>query len=172
MAAGDVKQAWAAASNLTVTNLASLAASATWVAGWESAVIDNTSNKYLDYLVTCSLTTASANRQAGEVRVYVVAMLDDTTYFDAFDGTESTETLTGTVIRDGVCKLGAVMVCTNANAEVLGCTFAVAPLFGGKVPPKFTLFITGTAATSTNAQLAASGNQVTIRGYYETVAAS
>ena len=57
MAAGDVKLAYAASANQTVTNLHSLASSQTWVAGWESGLIDNTTNLYEDYRVTAMLVT-------------------------------------------------------------------------------------------------------------------
>jgi hypothetical protein len=172
MAAGDILTKYVASSNLTVTNLNSLAASSTLLGGWESALVDNSSAGYVDYAITGKLTTSSANRQAGRIRVYAVRMLDDSTWPDAFDGTESAESVATTGVRDNVCKLGAEMTVTNANGEVAEFSFKVAALFGGICPAKFVLFVTGDAATSTNAQLAASGNQITIKGEYHQVAQS
>src|SRR3989304_4168357 len=116
MAIGDVTVQYAASSNLVVTNLHSLPASATWVAGWESAVIDAAGLE--DYAVTGKLVTASANRQAGEIRVYAVPMLDDATYIDTLDGTESVETITTTGILGAAAQHIATCVVTNANGEV------------------------------------------------------
>lgn len=172
-ATGDVKVAYASSSDQTVTNLHSLAASQTYVGGWESGAIDNTSNLYLDYRVTAKLTVASSNNQAGVLFLFLVGMLDDSTWPDVFDGTESTETVTSAEIRDAICKLGAMTVVTNTAGRVyyLDCP-SVAQVFGGNLPKKFVVFITGNATTTTTAQLAASGNQVTIVGRHDNVAAS
>lgn len=168
---GTITTEYAASSNLTITNLHSLASSQTWVAGWESGAIDNTSNKYADYLVSAKLTVAASNNQAGEVRIYVVGMLDDSTWPDVFDGTESTETITDTEMRDAICKLGAATAVDSGASDVyyLG-PFSVASLFGGVCPAKFVLFITGNATTTTTAQFHASANQVTVKGVYYSVA--
>jgi hypothetical protein len=167
----DIKNAYAASSNLTVTNLHSLASSQTFIGGWESALIDNSSNKYLDYLVSAKLTIASANNQAGEIRIYVAAMLDDSTWPDVLDGTESTEAFGDTEERDAALVLGRVVtVDASAGAVIYVAPFSVASLFGGVCPEKFVIFIAGNATTTTTAQLAASGNQVSVKGVYQTVA--
>lgn len=169
MAAGDVKLVLAASSNLTVTNLHSIASSSTWIAGWESGAIDNTSNLYLDYRITAKITVAAASLAAGEIRMYLVGMLDDSTWPDVFDGTESTETITDTEMRDAICKLAAVTATDTTNSDVyyLDCPSAAA-VFGGNLPAKFVIFITH----STGQNLAASGNQVTVKGSYLNVAQS
>lgn len=163
----DVKKAYAASSNLTVTNLHSLPTSSTWVAGWESGAIDNTSNLYLDYRVTAKIVVAAAGLSAGEIRLYLVGMLDDSTWPDVFDGTESTETVTDTEMRDAICRLGAQTETdtTASDTYYLDCP-SVAAAFNGNMPKKFVVFITH----STGANLAAAGNQVTVVGSYETIA--
>lgn len=171
-AAGDVKLVYVASANeATLTALNSLASSQTWIAGWESSTIDNTSNLYLDFRVTAKLTVASASNQAGELRLYLVGMLDDSTWPDVFDGTASAEAITSAEIRDAICKLGAISVTTNTAGRVyyLDCP-SVAAVFGGNVPKKFIIFITINPTTTTTAGLAASGNQVTVVGSYANVA--
>jgi hypothetical protein len=164
----NIKIAYAASSDLTVTNLHSIASSASWIAGWESGTVDNTTNLYLDYLVSAKITVGNS-ATAGQIRVHVVAMLDDSTWPDVFDGTESVETITDTEIRDGFAKLGAVCeVDADGGTDdvyFLG-PFSVAALFGGVCPAMFVLFITH----STGVNLAASGNQVTVKGSYLTSA--
>lgn len=164
-----MKIAYAASSNLTVTNLNSLPTSSTWVAGWESGAIDNTTNLFLDYRITAKITVASASLSAGEIRMYLVGMLDDSTWPDVFDGTESTETVTDTEMRDAICRIAAVTATDTTNSDIyhLECP-SVAAVFGGNLPAKFVVFITH----STGQNLAASGNQVTIKGSYSTVAQS
>lgn len=163
----NVLMAYAASSNLTVTNLAGLASSSDWTAGWESGAIDNTSNLYLDYRITAKITLESAGLSAGEVRMYLVGMLDDSTWPDVFDGTESTETVTDTEVRDAICLMGAMTVIDTTASQVyyLDCPSAAA-VFGGNMPAKFVIFIT----QSTGTTLETTGQQVTIKGSYRTVA--
>jgi hypothetical protein len=165
----DVKFAYAASSNLTVTNLHGLAASATHVTGWESGEIDNSSNKYLDYLVSAKFTVESASVTAGEIRLWCVPRLDDSTWPGGFDGTESAET---TPLDDANGTLGgAVLLKVVANDTTASQVYymhqvSVAAAFGGICPEKFVLFVT----QSTGTTLETSGNQVTIKGVYMTVA--
>lgn len=167
-ATGDMKMVYAASSNLTVTNLHSLPSSSTWVAGWESGAVDNTTNLYLDYRVTAKITVASSGLAAGEIRLYLVGMLDDSTWPDVFDGTESTETVTDTEMRDAICRLAASTQTDTDNSDVYYLEVpSVAAVFGGNMPAKFVVFITH----STGQNLAASGNQVTVKGSYANVAA-
>jgi hypothetical protein len=165
--AGDVKIAYAASSAITVTNLQSIASSATWVAGWESGAIDNSSNLYLDYIINAAIVAASSGLTAGEIRMYLVAELDDSSWPDVFDGTESTETISDTQTRDAICRLAAMTVTDTTNSQTwyLMCP-SVAQVFGGTVPRKFVVFIT----QSTGQNLAAAGNAVYIKGVYQNVA--
>ncbi len=169
MAAGDVKLVYAASSNQTVTNLHSLASSSTHVAGWESGAIDNTVNLYTDYRLAVKLTVAAASLTAGEIRIYLVGPLDDATWPDVFDGTESAETVTDTEIRDAICRVGAISATdtTVSRAYYLDVP-SVAAVFGGTLPKKFVVFIT----QSTGQALAASANQVSVTGSYANVAQS
>lgn len=173
MAAGDVKIAYGASASFTVTNLHSLASSQTWVAGWESNELDNTTNLYQDYLISGLVKTAAANNQVGEVRVYIVAKIADATYPDVFDGTESAETISSVSVRNTICRLGAtISVTADASASYPFGPFSVASLFGGVCPAKFIVFIAGNATTTTTAQFAADTNIVTYKGVYYTVAAA
>lgn len=179
MAAGDIKQAYAASSNLTVTNLHGIASSQTWVAGWTSAWIDNSSNLYLDYLISGYFTVEGANNQAGEIRVYVYAERDDSTAPDLFsagtEGTEGTATVTDTEVRDNGMTLGRVLIVDNTASRAYEMRpFSVANLFGGACPRKFALFVTCNPTTTTTAGIESTGtpNQLTIKGVYNTVAQS
>lgn len=171
MATGDIKLVYAASSSITVTNLHSLASSQTWVAGWESNAIDNTSNLYTDYRVVLSLVTHASNRQAGEIRVYLVGPTDDTTWPDVFDGTESTETPTDTEELEACARLARVLTVDNtASATYVIDIPSVAAVFGGNLPKKFVIYVTGNATTTTTAQFAAAGSAVYVTGSYYNVA--
>ena len=171
MAAGDVKMAYGTSTDLTVTNLHAIATSATWVGGWESAVIDNTANLYLDYLLSglIQVHDDAASAAASEIRIYVFSLVSDDAYPDVMDGTESVETWTNTGYRDAVAKLAAVILpATTQNLIYPWGQVSVANLFGGVCPPKFGIFITH----NTGVNLHTAGNVVTIQGVYNTVAAS
>jgi hypothetical protein len=167
----DIKTAYRASSNLTVTNLVSIATSSTWVAGWTSGTIDNTTNLDLDIAVSGKILLGNS-ATAGEIRLYAFAMLDDTTWPDLYsagtEGTEGTATVHTTTIRDA----GMVLVCAFATRADPGTddTYPIPQTslrgaFGGFLPPKCALFL----SHSTGVNLAASGQQITIKGVYETV---
>jgi hypothetical protein len=170
-AAGDVKLAYAASAALTQTNLDGLASSATWVAGWESDAIDNTTNLYLDYIINAKIQVESAGLSAGEIRMYLVAELEDSSWPDVFDGTESAETITDTEVRDAICRLAALTLTdtTASRTYYLNCP-SVAAVFGGTVPRKFVVFIT--QSTGTTLETTSDPNQVYVKGVYRTVAQS
>lgn len=171
MAAGDVKIAYGASAAFTQTNLDGLASSATWVAGWESNAVDNSSNLYEDYLISGVLQVESSGLSAGEIRVYIVAEMNDTTWPDVFDGTESAETVTDTEVRDAICHLAAVVVTdTTASRYYYFGPFSVANLFGGVCPRKFVVFIA--QSTGTTLETTSDPNQVYYKGVYHTVAQS
>jgi len=169
MAAGDIKQYWAASANMAVdTGLDSLASSATYVAGWESAVIDNSSNLYEDIFISGKITVGDTAVATGtQIRIYAVGMLDDSTWPAPFDGTPSAETVDLSVIG-GHAKLGAVISIDDVEDKVYYFgPFSLANLFGGVCPEKCVLFI---VHATNDALAAAGGNQVTTKGVYHTVA--
>lgn len=164
----SVKMAYAASSNLTVTNLHSLASSSTLVSGWESNEIDNSTNLYVDYIVTAKITVASSGLSNGSIALRMVQKLDDSTYPGGFDGTESTET-TPLDDENGTAsgsKLIAASATDTTASQVYYLSGTIAAANGGVCPEKFVLFI----SHSTGANLHASANQVTIKGVYATVA--
>ena len=168
-----VYQEYAASSNLTVTNLHSLAASSGLLAGWTSGTIDNTSDKHGDKVVSGKFTMTSSNNQAGRIEVWGYAQLDDSNWPDIFSaGTEGTE---GTAtIHDDEQKASALRFLWSTAVDTgTGEVHTMPPTSlrqaFGFMPAKCALFVTGNGATSTNAQFAASGNQITVKGLYETV---
>ena len=90
----DVKVSYAASAAYTIT-LASLATSATWVAGQESTGISNGTNKYLDFLIGGKITVGTTPTASTVIEVWAIPAVNDTPlYPDVFDGTDSAETAT------------------------------------------------------------------------------
>ena len=132
-------------SNTAITmDLANLATSTTFVAGRESSQIDNTTNKYMDCLVSGKVsvgTTPTANKT---IVIYVWGAETSlaTTALDVLDGTDSAETLTNTGILNAL-KFGAAISVPAATSDqqydVL--PFSVAALFGGVMPKYWGLYV-------------------------------
>lgn len=165
----SVKTEYAASSNLTIT-LASLATSSTWLAGRESTAVDNTTNKYLDYLLSGKVTVGTTPTSGTEIRVYVAALMDDSTYPDVFDGTDSDETVTSAGVGAGFLRLAAVLPvgATTSNVAYHFGPVSVAALFGGAVPKKFVAFVTHN--TGVNLNSTGGNHQITVTPVYATVA--
>lgn len=132
-------------SNTAITmDLANLASSTTFVAGRESSQIDNTTNKYIDAIVSGTIsvgTTPTANTQ---INVYVWGADTSlaTTALDVLDGTDSAETLTNTGILYAL-KLGTSITVPAATSDVVYpiLPFSVAARFGGVLPKFWGLFV-------------------------------
>lgn len=171
--AGDIKSKLPAAStSLTVTNLHSLASSQTWIAGWSSASVANTTNVDLDILVGGTFTTHASNRQAGSINVYVIGALNDTptwpTTASGTPGTEGALSFTAAEQRDSCCRLLASIPVNNTASQVYAFPeTAIAPLFNGVLPTHWCLYVGSNASTTTTAGLASSGSAI----YYTRVQA-
>lgn len=162
---GDIKLKYGSSVAFTVTNLHSLAASSTYVAGWSSASVSNATDQNLDYLVSGTFTTASTNRQAGTIEVWIMAALDDTpTWPTTATGTPGTQgALSFTAVEQKLswCRLLTAIAVNNTASQVYAFPpTSVATLFGGAPPKNWAVFVTGNAATTTNAQFAASGSLI------------
>ena len=106
----SIKKFYRASSNLTVTSLASVATSSTLVAGWLSAIIDNTTNLDLDEIITGSIALGGSAVANGQICVYAIAQLDDATWpasalTSGTFGTQGTGAFKDATNRDSVAVL-------------------------------------------------------------------
>ena len=164
----DVLLAYPAASDATIT-LASLATDANLLTGVESAAISNTTNKYLDYLISGKIRTGTSPTTAKAIQVWAVASWDGTNWPDVFDGTASAETITSANHKNAICRLVAEMVTdATSDRDYHFAGVSIRDLFGGVVPPAFVLFVTHSTVAALNAT--AGNHQIRIQGVYETVA--
>lgn len=163
----DRKIAYAAAADVTIT-IASLATSSTLVAGRESNAVDNSTNKYLDYLVSGYVTTGTSPTSGKTIEVWVVAEQDDSVYPDLFDGTDSNETVTSRDILVGVGRLlWSITIDGTSDRSYFIPKTGVAQFFGGPCPRKFVFFVVHDTGVNLNAT---GGNQlIKVQGIYETI---
>lgn len=171
----DGKIAYGTPVTVTMTGIEDIDASASLVAGWTSNSVDNTSNKYKDYLVGGQFTLESTNQQAGEIRVYVYAAWTTTPVWpDIFssgtEGSVGAAAITDTEERDCCMAQGAqINGDGTASAVYAFKPFSVAQLFGGTMPPLFAIWVTGNTATSTNDLFVSSGTALYLQPVYDTV---
>jgi hypothetical protein len=165
----NVKIAYDASSAVTIS-LASLATSATWVAGRESTLISNTTNLYLDYLLAGQITVGTTPTSATQIRIYAVAPLNDTpTWPDVFDGTDSAETITSVGVRDGFAKIASVINVdsTTSNRAYYFGPISIASLYGGSLPTRWAIFVTHNTGVNLNAT--AGNHVISITPVYATI---
>ena len=163
----DLKLSYPAASDLTIT-LASLASDTSLLTGRESATIDNSTNLYLDYLISGKITAGTSPTAARSIEVWAIGSWDGTNWPDVFDGTESAETITSADIKASVCRFVAAMATANTSDRTYHFgPVSLAAAFGGTLPPKFVLFVTHSTGVALNAT---SGNhQIRLQPVFQTV---
>lgn len=146
--------------SMTVTNLHSLASSPT--AGWQSAVVDNTSTLHLDahlQVVLDFANTAPSSSRAAFVYAYSGL---DTTYTDPASGSEGTITLPDITANPNKLRLVGTIPYNVQDEVAESSVFSVAEAFGGVLPAKWGIII----MNHSGAALAGSGNSVTWRGIH------
>lgn len=130
-----------------------LASSSTFLGGRESNEIDNTTNKYMDAIVSGKVTVGTTPTANTTIAVYVWGADTSlaTTAIDTLDGTDSDETLTNTGILNAL-KLGTAIAVPAATSNVgyPVLPFSVAALFGGVLPKFWGLFVTHNTGVALN----------------------
>lgn len=151
----------------TTTALTITLASLGDAAGRESTVVSNTTNKYLDALVTAQITTQNSGTISDPKAVffYAYATSDTTpTYPDNVTGTDAAITLDSpTQLR----LLGTIYVAAINTAYISG-PWSVASLYGGRLPSSWGVVAYNDCGTA----LSATGGDhfVKYQGIYASVA--
>jgi hypothetical protein len=163
----DIKIAYGSAFDLTITS-ASLASDTNLLAGRSSAAIDNTSNKFLDFLIGGKATTGTSPTTGRSIQYWAVASWDGTLWPDVFDGTDKDVTISLAQIKNSsVCRLidELATVATSDEDYYFGGV-SIARLFGS-VPPKFQIFQTHNTGVILNAT--AGNHVIRVQPVYRTV---
>ena|SRR5580765_1135026 len=167
MASGDIKQANAASANYTIT-LTSLATDTNVLAGRQGTKVDNTTNLYLDYLISGFITTGTSPT-AGRIEVWAYGNIDDVpTYPDTITGTDGNVTLTTADIKGhGLALIDSMPTDSTSNRKYPFKPTALTSLFG-KVPKYHGIFVVHNTAVNLNST--GSNQQITYTPIYATVA--
>lgn len=141
---------------LTIT-LASLASSATLVAGRESTVVDNTSNLFVDVLLSGQITTGTSPTANKVIELWLYAPLKVASSTFTYP-TATTTALTGS---DAAAtfelnqKVSLRLAWATTNIGTSDRKYAISPLsvaavFGGVVPLKWGAFVTHSTGVNLN----------------------
>jgi hypothetical protein len=170
MAAGDVTLKRGASGSMTIT-LASLATSATRVAGRESTAIA-TAEPAIDYQVGGKITTGTSPTVSTQIDIWVYASVEDTpTYPDVLDGTDSDETFSSENMRNSAMRLlHTILVDATSDRTYWFGPLSIASVFGGQLPKHWGLFVTH--ATTVNLNSTGGNHAIYYRPVYANVAAS
>lgn len=155
-------------SSTTITNaVASLASDTNLLAGYESAVIDNTTDGFDDIILSGKVTTGTSPTASRQIEVWAVAW-DSNAWPDVFDGTTSAETITSADIKNAICKCVAIMPTNNTSDWAYHFTGVSArQVFGGALPSKFVLFTVHNTGVNLNAT--AGNHEFRYQGVYPQV---
>jgi hypothetical protein len=169
-AAGDVTLKRGASAAMTIT-LASLATSATRVAGRESTAIP-TAEPAIDYQVGGKITTGTTPTVSTQIDIWVYGSVEDTpTYPDVLDGTDSDETFSSENMRNTAMRhLHTIVVDATSDRTYWFGPLSIAAVFGGQLPKHWGLFVTHSTAVNLNST---GGNHaIYYRPVYANIAAS
>lgn len=132
----------------TVTNLHSIATSATLLAGWTSGSVNNTSTLAMDYMISgrFEVNTGAAPTADTQIQLWAYSCENDTpTWPDLFsagtEGTEGTATVHDAEMMSGMRLLWSTVVDANTSDVYTVPYTSIAQAFG-HVPPYFALFVT------------------------------
>jgi hypothetical protein len=153
MAAGDVITVFGSSTSST-GGVTSLGSSATWVAGyeWYKVDVDAMSPIPLDVRHSGKIRVGTTPTANTEIRIYLVASNDDSTWPDVFDGTPSAETVTSEGVRDGFAKLVAVLrVDATTSDRDYPYEFKASDAFGDALPAAYVVFVTHNCVAALNA---------------------
>ena len=127
-------------------DVSSLGTSSTFLAGRESTQIDNTTNKFIDAIVTCDgilghASTAPTIGQQIQLYVWGSDVSLATTAIDTLDGTDSAETLSHDSVRQSLRLVAAPTVTVaTAGLKYYILPFSVASYFD-QMPKFWGLFL-------------------------------
>lgn len=149
----DAKGAYVTSADYTIT-LASLATSSTLLVGRESTQIDNSTNKYLDYIIAGKVTTGTTPTVNKVINLWAYGSLKDTpTYPNTITGTDSGVTLTNAGTRNtGLRPVASALVTATSDIGYPFAPSSLTALFGAFLPPnRHGLWVTHDTAVNLNA---------------------
>jgi hypothetical protein len=136
--------------------LGSLASDTNLLAGRESASISNTSNLDLDHLLSGKIRAGTTPTAGGQIEIWVAAPISiasgTPSWPDVLDGTDSDETLTSARVKASMLRMAHLILVDNVtDRDYFIPPTSIAGLFGGSLPPHWSLFVVHNTGVALNA---------------------
>ena len=159
---------WRYGTSTVITNaVASLASDSNGLAGYESAVIDNTTDGFEDIILSGKRTTGTSPTASRQIEVWAVAW-DSNAWPDVFDGTTGAETITSADIKNAICRAVAVLPTNNTSDRTYSFTgVSMKSVFGGVLPSQYVLFVVHNTGVALNGT--AGNHELLYQGIYQQV---
>lgn len=141
MATATVNYASAASITLTQTSLTNGSIR-------QSAVVDNTTNKYLDALVSGSVQTGTTPTVGQTLDIWAYGY-DGTRYSGGASGSDASYTDAGNL--DEMTYVATITVTATSNVDYVWGPVALARRFGGVLPQKWGIVIKNNTGVTSNA---------------------
>ena len=122
----------------------------------QSAVVDNTTNKYVDALIGGSIQVGTSPTNGNTISVFVYGTFDGTLYTGGASGSDAAYTNAEEVLFRLV---SVIPVTSTSNKDWIFGPVSVAQAFGGVLPSKWGVVV----LNSTGATLNATGTNNTIK---------
>lgn len=155
--AATFKTLYGAVADLTIT-LASLATSATRVAGRQSTAVTEASDLALDELVSGKITVGTTPTINTYIDIWVFAQQDDaptypTLVTTGLGASDAAATAATEGIRNNAMKWAASILvdATTSDRVYSFAAFSVAQLFGGRLPKRWGVFVAHNTGVNLNA---------------------
>lgn len=133
---------------------ASLGSSGTFVSGRASTVVSNTSNLYLDALLSGKIRVGTTPTINTLINIYLWGLVDDTpTYPDSITGSDAAFSPTTAGVMAGYMKLVASLQvdATTSDRDYHFSGISVAEAFGGSLPEKWGVYVAHNTGVNLNA---------------------
>lgn len=146
----------------------------------ESAVIDNSTNDYFDYLIALTFTLASGSptTTGPYVNIYASASNDGTIYpriqltsgapFQTGAGDASVGALGVPSNLKLIGSFGLQTTTSNGERTFITEPFSVAQAFGGQIPPKFSVIVENQLGVAFSTSTVTTANLLQQQGIYTT----
>lgn len=140
---------------LTLT-LASLATSSTLVTGRASTAVVNTSDLFLDALISGQITVGTTPTANTQIQIWAYAPLkivtSTVTYPDSITGTDAAKTMTSVAIKNRLKLVDVIAVAsTTSNRAFHFGPASLAHVFNGVLPTHWGVFVTHNTGVNLNA---------------------
>lgn len=145
-----IKPLYASEASITLT-ATSLASDASLLAGRASTVVDNSTNRYQDVLVSGKVTTGTSPTVSTYIELWAYCAYNDTpTYVDAITGSDANKSMTSANVKNSALRLlwSTMVDATSDRAYYIPRT-SIADRFG-TLPKRWGLFLVHSTGVALN----------------------